>query len=41
MVNKAIHTYLYAPAAEAKLIIIAEFEEAIKGLKVRKVSYPW
>lgn len=40
MVNKAIHTYEYAPTVEAKLTIPAEIEEAIRGLKLGKVSYP-
>jgi len=40
MVNKAIHAYEYAPTVEAKLTIPTENEEAIRGLKVGKVSYP-
>jgi hypothetical protein len=40
MVNKAIHTHEYAPTVEAKLTIPAEMKEAIRGLKVGKVSYP-
>jgi hypothetical protein len=35
-----MHTYEYAPTVEAKLTIPAEIEEAIRGLKVGKVSYP-